>query len=121
MSNLDDMHENGIHDYMKWIKFGYGRATDHTSKDIRSNKINRKQAIKEVLNRDHIKSIDLKRWLKYVGWSEDKFDSEADKFRDPSVWWIKNNMWFKKDIDGVEREYGKVFLDSQARKKYFQQ
>ena len=78
MSNLDDMHENGIHDYMKWIKFGYGRATDHTSKDIRSNKINRKQAIKEVLNRDHIKSIDLKRWLKYVGWSEDKFDSEAD-------------------------------------------
>ena len=30
MSNLDDMHENGVHDYLKFIKFGYGRATDHT-------------------------------------------------------------------------------------------
>ena len=29
MSNLDDMHENGVHDYLKYIKFGYGRATDH--------------------------------------------------------------------------------------------
>ena len=26
MSNLDDMHENGVHDYLKYIKFGYGRA-----------------------------------------------------------------------------------------------
>jgi N-acetyl sugar amidotransferase len=36
MSNLDDMHENGVHDYLKYIKFGYGRATDHTCKDIRA-------------------------------------------------------------------------------------
>ena len=35
-SNLDDIHENGIHDYLKYIKFGYGRCTDHASKDIRS-------------------------------------------------------------------------------------
>ena len=26
MSNLDDMHENGVHDYLKFVKFGYGRA-----------------------------------------------------------------------------------------------
>ena len=25
-SNLDDMHENGMHDYLKFIKFGYGRV-----------------------------------------------------------------------------------------------
>ena len=41
-SNLDDIHENGMHDYLKFIKFGYGRATDHASKDIRANKITRK-------------------------------------------------------------------------------
>ena len=48
MSNLDDMHENGIHDYMKFVKFGYGRDTDHTSKDIRAGKLNRDKAILEV-------------------------------------------------------------------------
>ena len=119
MSNLDDIHENGIHDYMKWIKFGYGRATDHTTKDLRAGKISREKAIKEVLNRDHIKSKDLKRWLKYVGWTEDYFDQEADKFRDPTVWWIKNNKWCKFDIDGLERTYGDVKLNTEDRKKYF--
>src|ERR671926_487108 len=29
VSNVDDMHENGVHDYMKFIKLGYGRASDH--------------------------------------------------------------------------------------------
>ena len=120
MSNLDDMHENGIHDYMKWVKFGYGRATDHTSKDIRGGNMSRKQGIKEVLNRDHIKSKDLHRWLDYVGWSEDEFDSNADKFRDPNVWWIRGEQWCKKDIDGVERNYGKVNLLNSEKSKFFQ-
>lgn len=118
-SNLDDIHENGIHDYMKWVKFGYGRATDHTSKDIRSRNITRNEAIKEILKRDHIKSRDINRWLKYVGWSEEEFDKVADSFRDPSVWWIKGNEWCKLDIDGVERKYGKVHLNDSAQKKYF--
>ena len=39
MSNLDDMHENGIHDYMKFVKFVMGIPI--TSKDIRAGKLNR--------------------------------------------------------------------------------
>jgi len=47
-SNLDDMHENGIHDYMKFIKFGYGRASDHASKDIRDGYMTREEGIQMV-------------------------------------------------------------------------
>ncbi len=119
MSNLDDMHENGIHDYMKWVKFGYGRATDHTSKDIRSGKISRDEAMKICLERDHIKSNDINRWLPYVGWSEEKFDLIADSFRDPHVWWINKGQWCKHDIDGQERIYGKVNLNSEQQRKYY--
>lgn len=118
MSNLDDMHENGIHDYMKWVKFGYGRATDHTTKDIRSGKMTRDKGINEILKRDHIKSVDLNRWLKYVDWTEEEFDFIADKYRDPGVWWIKNDHWCKLDIDGVERCYGKI-SDKHLKLKYY--
>lgn len=97
MSNLDDMHENGIHDYMKFVKFGYGRATDHACKDIRAGKITREQGIKYVKEMDHVKSKDLWRWLEYVGWTEEQFDKVADTFRDPRVWWIDESGKWKKD------------------------
>lgn len=99
MSNLDDMHENGIHDYMKYIKFGYGRATDHVCKDIRAGLMTREQGIEIVKKMDPIKPKDLYRWLEYVGWDEKKFDTIADRFRDPRVWWLdKNNNWLKYNI-----------------------
>ena len=121
MSNLDDMHENGIHDYMKWIKFGYGRATDHTTKDIRSGILSRNQGVSIVLEKDPIKSQDLSRWLKYVDWTEKEFDTTSDTFRDPGVWWVRSGEWCKRDIDGQERTYGKVFLDEQQLNKYYRE
>lgn len=119
LSNLDDVHENGIHDYMKWVKFGYGRTTDHTSKDIRGGIRTRDEAIKEVLRRDPIKSKDLERWLSYVGWTEDEFDLVADGFRDPKVWFIRDKQWCKIDIDGEERLYGTVHLSEKNSEKYY--
>ncbi|MBA4196809.1 MAG: N-acetyl sugar amidotransferase [Chitinophaga sp.] len=119
MSNLDDMHENGIHDYMKFVKFGYGRATDHVCKDIRSGLMTREQGIEIVKKMDHIKSKDLYRWLSYVGWSEEKFDAIADTYRDPRVWWIDNGEWWKNNINGEPSSYGKVHLDKEDWNKFF--
>lgn len=118
MSNLDDMHENGIHDYMKFIKFGYGRATDHVCKDIRAGKMTREGGIEIVKKMDSIKSKDLYRWLKYVGWTEEEFDCVADTFRDPRVWWIENGEWRKDNIWGESSSYGKVYLTEEQQEKY---
>lgn len=118
MSNLDDMHENGIHDYMKFVKFGYGRATDHACKDIRSGKMTREEAIEIVKKMDCIKSKDLYRWLDYVGWTEEEFDKVADTFRDPRVWWIENGQWWKDNLWGEASAYGKVYLNRELQKKY---
>jgi len=95
MSNLDDMHENGAHDYLKYIKFGYGRATDHTSKDIRAGLMSRGQAIPVVNHYDPVKPRDIQRWLEYVGMTEKEFDRIADTFRDPRVWRMENGKWVR--------------------------
>ena len=96
-SNLDDMHENGAHDYLKYVKFGYGRCTDHTSKDIRAHAMTRAQGLELVRRHDPVKPSDLKRWLAYVGMSEQEFDAIADTFRDPRVWWYENG-WKRQEI-----------------------
>ena len=99
-SSLNDIHDDGIHDYMKYIKFGYGRATDHACREIRNGLLTRKEGIEFVKNLDHVVPGDIPRWLEYVGWSRRQFEAVADKFRDPRVWvkneygdWLKFNIW----------------------------
>jgi len=99
MSNLDDMHENGAHDYLKYIKFGYGRATDHACKDIRAGLMSRGQAVGVVNRYDPVKPSDLARWLDYVGMTEEEFDRIADTFRDPRVWSKSDGDWSRQSIE----------------------
>ena len=108
-SNLDDMHENGIHDYLKFIKFGYGRGTDHACKDIRAGAMTRDQGIEMVRKYDHVKpQRDLERWLRYVDMTEEEFDYTCDTFRDRRVWRINDGQWIKGNIWGGSSAYGSI-------------
>lgn len=117
-SNLDDRYENGAHDLMKFIKFGYGRGTDHSGKDIRTGYLSRDEGIEMVRKYDHVVSSDLSYWLDYVGMSEAEFWATADRFRDPRVWWIENGEWWKDNIWGSPSSYGPVHLPLDAQEKY---
>jgi hypothetical protein len=102
MSNLDDRYENGF------IKFGYGRASDHASKDIRTGYLTRDDGIALVKKHDHVVSSDLMHWLDYVGMDEEEFWTTADRFRDKRVWRVENGQWVKDNIWGGSSAYGKV-------------
>ena len=118
MSNLDDRYENGIHDLLKFIKFGYGRCSDHASKDIRMGYLTRDHGVELVKKYDHVVSSDLTYWLNYVGLTEEEFWKTADKFRDSRVWWIKDGKWWKDNIWGEASSYGEVSLSKQEQEPY---
>jgi hypothetical protein len=63
MARMNVRYENGAHDLLKFIKYGYGRGSDHASKDIRTGQMTGKQAIKVVRKLDHVASEDLYYWL----------------------------------------------------------
>jgi N-acetyl sugar amidotransferase len=117
-SNLDDRYENGIHDLLKFVKFGYGRGSDHTAKDIRTGYMTREEGIEMVRKYDHVVSDDLQYWLKYVDMTEEQFWTIADRFRDPRVWWIENGTWCKDNIWGGSSSYGEAHLPLADQKKY---
>lgn len=118
MSNLDDRYENGAHDLLKFIKFGYGRASDHASKDIRTGYLTREQGIEMVKKYDHVVSSDVAYWCDYVGMSIDEFWATADTFRDPRVWWIQDGQWWKDNVWGEPSSYGDVHLTKENWAKY---
>lgn len=49
--NLDN-HQTGIHDYFKFLKFGFGRATDIVSQHIRRGRLSREDGLKLVKGHD---------------------------------------------------------------------
>ena len=103
---------------MKFVKFGYGRCSDHASKDIRTNYMTRSQGIELVKKYDHVVSKDIYHWLEYVEMSYEEFWRIADIFRDERVWRIKNDKWYKDNLWGGESDYGEVYLDKKQQEKY---
>lgn len=109
MSNLDDMHENGGHDWLKFVKFGYGRASDHASKDIRGHYMTREEGVDVVRRYDAVRPTrDLARWFAYTGLPEDEFDRVADGFRDRRVWAVEDGQWVKDTLWGGREAFGPV-------------
>ena len=117
-SNLDDRYENGAHDLLKFIKFGYGRASDHACKDIRSGYMTREQGMEMVRKYDHVVSSDLQYWLNYVNMTEEEFWRVADTFRSPRVWRIESGQWVKDNIWGEPSAYGPVRSELVDVEKY---
>lgn len=118
-SNVDDIHENGIKDWLKFVKFGYGRCTDHTSKDIRLRQMTREQGVALVRQYDHvIPRASLAYFLSMTGMNEEEFFRTADTFRDPRVWWIQDGQWWKDNLWGEASSYGKVLLPKEVWGKY---
>lgn len=117
-SNLDDRYENGIHDLLKFVKFGYGRASDHASKDIRTGYMNRETGVEMVRKYDHVVSSDLYYWLDYVQMTEAEFWAVADTFRDPRVWRIEKDQWVKDTVWGSPEAFGPVRLTPEGKAEW---
>lgn len=83
---LDDLHANGTHDYLKYLKFGYGRCTDDASTEIRHGRMTREQGIELVRQYDHVRPKDLDVYLRFVSLSEEAFLATVESMRDRSIW-----------------------------------
>ncbi len=104
--NLDN-YQTGIHDYFKYLKFGFSRATDIACLHVRRNRITRQDALEIVKARDGKfpwtylgKSIqDI---LKPLDMSVDEFIKICDKFTNKKI--------FKKDALGnlIKDKYGNL-------------
>lgn len=95
--NLDN-HQTGVHDYFKFLKFGFARATDIACLHIRRGRISRQDALEIVRARDGrfpwtYLDKPLAAILAPLGMSVAEFVEVCDKFT--------NKRIFKRDASGA--------------------
>jgi len=91
--DVECFHSAGTHDYIKYLKFGYGKATDHAVREIRLKRMTREEGIDMVKKYDHVVPNDLPIFLRWIGMSESEFYACVNPFRDSRAWKKVNENW----------------------------
>ena len=87
-NDVDCFHYSDLHDYIKFAKWGYGKASDHASREIRLKRLTREQGIDLVSRyqdlRPHPQRLQL--FLEWIGMDERQLMALVDKHRAPDIW-----------------------------------
>jgi N-acetyl sugar amidotransferase len=107
--NLDCKWIAGLHDYMKFLKFGYGRATDQMCIEIRHGRIDRNTAIRIVRQYEgQVPRKYLPDFLSFVNCTEKEFCDTLYRFTNKKIFVTDSNGNFVRDENGdvIKVDYG---------------
>jgi hypothetical protein len=82
-----------LHHWMKWYKFGFTRAFDNLSLEIRNGRMTRNEALRILAERgDDMPHGDIEKFCAFANIDKTRFLAIAESFRNTDVW--------KKDAGG---------------------
>ena len=102
--NLDN-HQNGIHEYLKILKHGYGRITDQASILIRRNLITREEGL-EIVKKNELKfpwtylDKPIEKIIEPLGITIDDLIEIFDNFTNKNLFKLNNDGSLFKNNDG---------------------
>jgi N-acetyl sugar amidotransferase len=92
-NSIDDKID-GFFYYTTFIKFGYGRATQDASQEIRNRHITREEGIALAHRFDgELPRRYLEEFLNYVSLTREELDAVCDRFRSPHLWERRSTGW----------------------------
>ncbi|HLD23675.1 MAG TPA: N-acetyl sugar amidotransferase [Sulfuricurvum sp.] len=71
-NDVDCVHYSGLHDFIKYTKFGYAKATDHACREIRWGRLSRDVALELVNGYEGILPSDTRYLLEWLEMSEEE-------------------------------------------------
>ena len=108
-SKIED-HANDVHDYLKYLKFGYGRATDDASMEIRHGRMTREEGMALVKHYDTREPSTLQFYCDFLGITKEEFYRWVNPMRDLEIWerdhvgnWMPKDAVFKHHIGEAEQ------------------
>jgi N-acetyl sugar amidotransferase len=104
--NLDVKYQ-GFHDYFKFLKFGFGRATDHVSMEIRYGRMTREEGLAIIKKYEgKVPTRHLDEFLRDAEISMDEFIEICEKFTNKKLFKTDSNGNLIRDNEGnIEKLY----------------
>ncbi len=91
-NDVDCFNYSDVHDYIKFIKHGYGKVFDHVSREIRLRHMTLEQGIDIINHYKLIKPQNLELFLNWIGITENSFNYLMDQHRNKKLW-HRNENW----------------------------
>ena len=97
-ADIDDDYIS-IHHFLKWYKFGFTRAFDNLSLEIRNGRLTREEAILRVkLVGESVPHDDINKFCKYIEITTSRFFEIAETFRNRDIWYKEGITWKLKNF-----------------------
>jgi N-acetyl sugar amidotransferase len=101
-NDVDCWNYSDVHDYIKYLKHGYGKVVDHACREIRLGRLSRDDALGLVRRYVHRPPRHLGHFLSWLGVTENSFHYLIDQHRAPAIW-ARNQEWEWEMVDPTLR------------------
>ena len=81
-----------VHDHLKFIKHGYGKALDHAVRELRWGRLTREEATALARKFTSVEPERLDIFLQWIGMTESGFRWVVDQHRNPALW-ERDSSW----------------------------
>jgi hypothetical protein len=109
-----------VHDYIKFVKHGYGKVVDHACREIRLRRMTRAQGLELVRMYGTRPPRHLQHFLDWLGITENAFHFIIDQQRNSKLW-RRNQQWqweMTYDILPEIARYGKPQVELSQRELF---
>lgn len=97
-NDVDCYNYSDVHDYIKFLKYGYGKVTDHACREIRLKRLTREEGIELVRRYQDKEPENQKLFLDWMKITENGFYYFIDRQRDKQIWGQNiDGKWCLKD------------------------
>ena len=110
-NNYEDVHcfhSAGLHDYMKLLRLGYSKVTDHATREIRLGRLTREDGIDLVNKYQYVIPKDIDYFLDWISYPKKEFYELLDRIRNKNLWTNKNGQW---EIISNIKNYHNINID----------
>lgn len=102
-TNYENIDEQivGLHDYLKYVKYGFGRATDHACIDIRNKRLTRDEGLKLIKKYDgKYPHLSVNAFMEYSGMTKEEIDVILDSYTNPVLFKMYDDDTYARDNEG---------------------